>query len=438
MLPHGGSLLRGVRVLDLSRVLAGPFAGMMLGDMGADVWKLERPRLGDDTRSWGPPFVGPAHAEMATYFACVNRNKRSLAIDLKAPQGQRVARALAAKADVVIENFLPGKLDELGLGYETLRKENPGVILCSITGYGQVGPSASRAGYDVNVSAESGLMSITGPKDGAPVKVGVAMTDVMTGMQATTAILGTLFERQRTGVGRHLDASLMDTQLLSLVNIASSTLNAGWTAKRWGTEHESIVPYAAFAVQDGELVVSATTDTQFAALCGILGGDAVAWPLDPRFASNRLRVKHRDELYPRLRAAFLAVDRTRQEWLQRLQDAGIAAAPVQSVKEALESDHARGRGAVRTVTHPEVGAIRVVAPAVKYSPPGVPWSATAAASDPVGVEAQAAAVGIARPPPLLGEHTLEVLRENGLMTEDREAEEALRSGWLQQRGWVAK
>lgn len=423
-------------MLDLTRILAGPFATMQLADMGADVLKVEMPGRGDDTRSWGPPFLGGDSGGMATYFASVNRSKRSVAVDLKHPRGAQAVRSLASKADVVIENFRPGTLDRMGLGYESLSAANKRVVLCSLTGYGQWGPASEAAGYDVSVAAEGGLLSITGEPDGPPVKPGVAVTDMMTGMHAAAAVLAALLEVRSGGeqaVGRHLDVSLMDCQLGSLANIAAAALNppagSGPTSQsRWGSAHPSIVPYQAFEAADGRpLIVSAMNDAQFAALCSALGGSLAGMSDDPRFATNAARVKHREEVVAAVRcelksgAGGAAV--TREDLVRLLRRNGLAASPINSVEEAFETDHARGRRAVVELHHPVAGSVRLPAPAIRAGKRGVDASK--------GTDGEAVAARWA--PPLLGEHTREALADWGACTED-ELEAGISEGWLQQAG----
>jgi succinate--hydroxymethylglutarate CoA-transferase len=265
---------------------------MMLGDLGAGVTKVEHV-LGDDTRTWGPPFAKKDHKFESAYFLCVNRNKRSITVNFKDPQGLEIVRKLATRSDVLVENYLPGKLESLGLGYEDLKSENPGLIYASITGYGQTGPYSSRPGYDVIIEAEAGLMHITGESDGAPVKVGVAITDLTTGLYTKGAILAALYHREKTGLGQRIDASLLECQIASLANIASNFLVGGQEAKRWGTRHGSIVPYQSFETKDGHIVVGAGNDRQYEKFCVALKRQDL---LDERFATNELRVHRREEL----------------------------------------------------------------------------------------------------------------------------------------------
>jgi crotonobetainyl-CoA:carnitine CoA-transferase CaiB-like acyl-CoA transferase len=358
-----------MRVLDLSRVLAGPYCTMLLSDLGAEVVKVERPGVGDETRSWGPPFAGGE----AAYFLAVNRGKRSIAVDLARPEGREVVKRLARWADVAVDNFRAGTAERLGVGYEELSGENPGLVYCSITGFG-----SERPGYDFVVQAESGLMAITGAEDGPPLKVGVAVVDVLAGYAAATAILGALLERERTGRGARLEISLLDTALSALVNVAQSALVTGTEARRFGNAHSSIVPYQTFPAADGEVAVAAANDGLFKRLCAALGRPELAE--DDRYSTNDRRVEHRDELVAELSDVFAT--RGSGEWVELLDAAGVPAGKVRGVLEALRD--------ARTVTveHPKAGQLPLVA-----SPLGP-------AESP-------------QPPPLLGQHTPEVLAELG-------------------------
>ena len=361
-------------MLDLSRVLAGPYCTMLLSDLGADVVKVERPGEGDETRAWGPPS---AEGE-AAYFLAVNRGKRSVALDLARPEGQEVVQRLARAADVVVENFRPGTAERLGAGYEQLARENPGLVYCSITGFGSERGSLGRPGYDFVVQAESGLMAITGEPDGEPLKVGVAVVDVLAGYAAATAILAALLARGQTGRGERIEISLLDTALSALVNVAESALLTGAEPERFGNAHPNIVPYQTFATADGAVAVAAANDGLYQRLCGAIDRPDLA--ADERFGTNPGRVEHRDELVAELAKAFAA--RPAEEWLERLDGAGVPAGKVRGVREALEEAE------IVTVEHPTIGALPLVA-----SPLGP-------RSDPL-------------PPPLLGEHTREVLAELG-------------------------
>jgi crotonobetainyl-CoA:carnitine CoA-transferase CaiB-like acyl-CoA transferase len=375
--------LHGIRILDLSRVLAGPWCTMTLGDLGADVIKIENPNGGDDTRGWGPTFVEGESA----YYLCANRNKRSVAIDLASPEGQRTVRELAAKCDVVVENFKTGALQRYGLDYESLRKVKADLIYCSISGYGRTSPLAERAGYDYVVQAEAGLMSVTGEPDGEPMKVGVAVADLFTGMYAVQAILAAIIARNNDGEGQLIDLALFDCQLAMLANVASATLVSGQEPKRFGNAHASVVPYQVLPTRDSEIVLAVGNDRQFKLLCDeVLERPDIA--ADARYATNRARLEHRDALIPLLKEVLRTRDAA--DWQRRLASTGIPTGTVRSVGAALASPEARARGMVTTVQHPKVGRLQLVASPIRMS--GTP------VRDPA-------------PPPLLGEHTDEVLRE---------------------------
>jgi crotonobetainyl-CoA:carnitine CoA-transferase CaiB-like acyl-CoA transferase len=376
-------LLSGVRVLDLSRVLAGPYCSMMLGDLGADIIKVERPGIGDETRHWGPPFAAPGES---AYFLCVNRNKRSITLDLKQPDGIRIVKELAGKCDVVLENFTPGTMDSLGIGYETLRAINPRIIYCSITGFGPDGPFSNRAGYDLAVSAFGGLMGITGEPDGPPVKVGVAITDVATGLSAQGAICAALYAREKTGRGQRIDLSLLETQVSALVNIASSYLISGEIPRRWGTAHETIVPYQGFETKDKYVIVAVGNDQLWSRFCRVIGRPELAE--DPRFKTNPLRVRNRKECIGLL--APVLKTRTRDEWVTLLNNEAIPCAPINTMDEVFQNPQVLHRNMLVEVDHPKAGKIKLVGIPVKYS------------------DSKAT---IRLPPPVLGEHTREILSE---------------------------
>ena len=372
--------LAGLRVLDLSRVLAGPLCTMVLGDLGADVIKVERPGAGDDTRSWGPPWAeGPAGRE-AAYYLCVNRNKRSVAADLKTAEGQALVRRLARTADVVVENFAPGTLERVGLGYDELSRDNPGLVFCSITGYGSDGPEAGRPGYDFAVQARAGWMAITGQADGPPTKVGVAVVDVLTGQNAAVAILAALRERERSGRGQRVEVALFDAALAGLVNVAQGALVTGNEPRRWGNAHPTIVPYQPFDAADRPFAVAVGNDAQWRKLCEAIG--AADLGADERFATNPGRVEHRGELVETLSRRFAA--RTAGEWLAVMEAAGVPCAPVQTVGEALADPVLTGRGGTWEMEGETYGTVRTV-------PSPLRFSRTPAAQR--------------RPAPALGEHT---------------------------------
>jgi len=377
--------LSDLLVLDFSRVLAGPYATMVLADLGARVIKIEQPGSGDETRQWGPPF---AENGLSAYFIAVNRNKQSVTLNLKHPAGQAIARKLARQADVLIENFLPGTMTRLGLGYEELRLSNPGLIYCSITGYGQYGPDAARAGYDTVIQAEGGLMSITGEPDGQPLKTGVAVADITTGLYAATSILAALHYRSQSGEGQYIDLALFDVQLSWLANVASAYLVSGNPPKRYGNSHSTIVPYQPFATADGWIMIAVGNDRQFARLCAVLGRPD--WPADERFATNPVRVKHRELLIP-LIAAIIAHEPT-AVWIERLRAAEVPCGPVNDIPTALHSPQAQARAMVQTID-----GVRVVGPAPKFS---------------------ATPASIRSAPPALGADTEAVLQELGYTLED--------------------
>lgn len=378
--------LDGVRVLDLSRVLAGPYCTQVLADLGAQVWKVEPP-TGDDTRRWGPPFVG----DDAAYFLAANRGKHSLAVDLKQPAGATVVADLAARADVVVENFKVGDLARYGLAYDDVRESNPGVVYVSITGYGQTGPRAAEPGYDLVMQAMTGLLAMTGPSDGDPARVGVALIDVLTGMHAATATLAALRRRDATGAGAHVDLALFDVGLASMANIGQAALVTGDSPVRRGSAHPSIVPYQAFATADGAVVVAVGNDDQFARLCEVLGAPALA--TDARFGTNPDRVAHRDELVPLL--ADRLATRPTAVLVDDLAAARVPAAPVQDVATALDDPQTEHRDMRWTVDRD-----------------GDPVDLL---GNPAGDLAGAARD---RPPPRLGEHTRAVLTDTLGLSDD--------------------
>ncbi|XP_075274700.1 succinyl-CoA:glutarate CoA-transferase isoform X3 [Opisthocomus hoazin] len=334
-LPAGGSNVKpldGVKILDLTRVLAGPFATMNLGDLGAEVIKVERPGAGDDTRAWGPPFAGTE----SVYFLSVNRNKKSIAINMKDLKGAKLIRELAAVSDVFVENYIPGKLAEMGLGYEDIKKIAPHIVYCSITGYGQTGPMVQRGGYDSIAAAVSGLMNITGHEYGEPVRPGVAMTDLATGLYTYGAIMAGLLQRYRTGKGLHIDCNLLSSQVACLTHVAASYLNCKIEAKRWGTAHGSIVPYQAFKTKDGYIVVGAGNDQQFVTVCKILNLPEVS--KDSRYKTNMLRVQNRKELIDILSTRFS--EKATIEWLQLFEGSGVPYGPINNMQEVFSDPQA--------------------------------------------------------------------------------------------------
>ncbi len=332
--------LAGVKVLDLSRVLAGPWAGQMLADYGAEVIKVERPGGGDDTRTWGPPWWGEGEDKVAAYFLCANRGKRSVAIDLSSAAGASQIRQLVIDADVLIENYKVGQLAKYGLDAPTLQTINPRLIYCSITGYGQSGPLSQKAGYDFAIQAEAGLMSITGEKGGEPQKVGVAVTDLMTGVYATTAILAALYERNTTGRGRYIDASLFDVQVAMLANQASNELVGGTHPTRMGNAHPNIVPYQVFATRDGHMVLAIGNDGQFERFCRVSGHPEVA--ANDLYKTNPSRVKNRDALVVLLESWML--ERTTIEWQNLLDESSVPCSPILDVQQVMQHPHVKDRG----------------------------------------------------------------------------------------------
>lgn len=390
--------LAHVRVLDLSRVLAGPYCTMMLGDLGAEVIKVERPGTGDDTRRWGPPFA----AGESTYFLSSNRNKKSITLNLKSPRGRELAAALAQNSDVLVENLLPGTLDELGLGYETLKEANPRLIYCSLTGFGQDGPYRDRPGYDLLIQAMGGVMSITGEPDGEPMKVGVAISDVTAGLHAATAILAALAARERTGVGDRVDVALLDSTVSWLANVASAYLATGERPKRYGNAHASIVPYQAFRARDGHFVLAVGNDDQWQRFCRAVERPDLA--ADERFRTNPARVQSRDVLIPLLEELFAA--RPASDWLERLEQAEVPAAPVNALDQVFADPQVRARRMAVEATHPTIGRLSMT---------GSPLKLGSIADRPLA------------PPPLLGAHTDEVLGQRLGLTR-AEIDELRRAG----------
>lgn len=388
--------LSGIRVLDLSRILAGPHCSMSLGDLGAEVIKVERPGTGDDTRAWGPPFA----AGEAAYYLCCNRNKKSIAIDLKKTTGVEIIKELVKVSDVFIENFTPGLMKRFGLDYETLKAINPRLIYCSITAYGQDGPYSNRPGYDMVLSAAGGLMWITGEQEGDPCKVGVAITDVLTGVQASGAIMASLLWRARSGKGQYIDCSLLDIQAAALANIASNYLVAGKEAQRWGTAHESIVPYQVFKTRDHPIAIAAANQKLWINFSKALG--KAEWLEDSRFSTNPLRVKHRDVLIPLVKERML--EKSCDEWMEILVEASVPCGPVNNMERLFSDPQMLHRNMVAEVAHPTIGKLKLCGIPVKYSEtPG----------------------SIRLHPPLVGEHTNEILSD--LLGFDKERIESLKT-----------
>lgn len=383
--------LSGLLVLDLSRVLAGPWVGQTLADLGAEVIKVERPVTGDDTRSWGPPFLKDRNGEPTSesaYFACANRNKKSLTVDMTQPQGQDVIRRLAQRADILIENFKLDGLKQYGLDYASLRELNPRLIYCSITGFGQTGPYASRAGYDFLIQAMGGLMSITGQKDSelgaGPQKVGVALTDILTGLYSTVGILAALSHRQQSGQGQRLDMALLDVQIASLANQASNFLVGGESPVRMGNAHPNIVPYQDFPTMDGYMVIAVGNDAQFTRLCQAAGHPEIA--SDPRYKSNKDRVQNRQALISQMKA--FTVTRSTQEWITDLEAVGVPCGPINNLEQVFADPHVKARQIHQQLEHPSMGKVSSVASPIRLSETPVQYRMA---------------------PPLLGEHTQELL-----------------------------
>ncbi len=384
--------LAHVKVLDLSRVLAGPWAGQLLGDYGADVIKIERPGTGDDTRGWGPPYARDADGHDtadAAYFLCANRNKRSVTVDFTRTEGQQVVRALAAGSDVVIENFKVGGLRPYGLDYPSLSADHPGLMYCSITGFGQTGPYAPRAGYDFLIQGMGGLMSVTGRRDGepgaGPQKVGVALTDVLTGLYATTAILAALAHRDRTGEGQHIDLALLDVQVASLANQTMNYLVSGVSPGRMGNAHPNVVPYQDVPTADGDMILAVGNDGQFARLCAAIGRPE--WAADARYTTNAARVAHRDTLIPKI----CAITRTRStaDWIATLEGASVPCGPINTLQQVFDDEQVRARG-IQHAMQRDGATVQLVANPVRMS-----------ATPPT----------YRLPPPRLGADTASVLRE---------------------------
>lgn len=391
--------LSNIRVLDLSRVLAGPWASQTLADMGAEVIKIERPGTGDDTRGWGPPYLKDQDGKDTTeaaYFLAVNRGKQSVTINVSKPEGQEIIRRLAKESDVFIENYKVGDMARYGLSYEDLKKINPRLVYCSITGFGQDGPMAQLPGYDFIIQGIGGLMSITGERDdlpgGGPQKVGVAVADVMTGLYATIAILGALRHRDETGVGQHIDMALLDVQVATIANMNMNYLTSGVVPKRQGNAHANIVPYQVFKASDGELVIAVGNDSQFAKLCDIIGCPELA--ADERYATNANRIRNREVLIPMLQAILLK--KTVAEWITAIEPEGVPCGAINNLAQVFDHPQIRHRGLKIELPHPASGTTPLVANPIKFS------------STPIKYD---------KAPPLLGQHTKEVLSTLGGLSE---------------------
>ncbi len=382
--------LDGIRILDLSRVLAGPFCTQLLGDLGAEVIKIEQPGKGDDTRQWGPPWF---HGESAYYLSC-NRNKKSVTVNLQSEAGRDLVRQMAPHCDVLVENFKVGAMEKWGLGYAALREINPRLIYCAITGYGQTGPLAPRPGYDFIIQAQGGVMSITGEAEGEPSKVGVAIADIVTGLYALNAILAALFHRERTGEGQFIDIALLDAQVSWLANVAMNYLISGETPKRYGNAHPNVVPYQTFATADGHLALGVGNDAQFQRMCERLGLSELAH--DPRFRDNASRVQNRESLAAQLQKVFL--QRPAAVWVEQLTAVGIPAGPINNVAQILADPQIAAREMVVEIVHASGAPLKLLGPVPKFS------------VTPARVQS---------PPPLLGQHTELVLRELLQMEEEQ-------------------
>jgi formyl-CoA transferase len=381
--------LEDVRVLDLSRALAGPYCTMMLGDLGADVIKLERPGRGDESRGWGPPFVGEPYGPYpgeSAYFIAVNRNKRSVTVNLKSPEGQEIVRRLASVSDVLVENFRTGALARMGLGFDDLRAVNPRLVYCSISGYGRTGPYAERPGYDFIIQAEGGLMGITGPEEGPPYRVGVPIIDITAGMFAASASLAALHVRDQTGEGQLVDVSLLDASVALLTNVASNYLVGREPPRRLGNAHPNIAPYEAFRARDRWFALAAANQRQWATLCAVIGRPDLED--DPRFATNQSRVSNRAALIEVLGEVFAGRDA--DEWLVELRASGLPCGPINSVPDVFGHPQAGARDLALEAEHPTAGGVRMT---------GFPYRLS-------GTPAE-----VRLPPPRLGEHTCEVLRD---------------------------
>ena len=407
--------LTGIRVLDLSRVLAGPWCGQILADLGAEVIKIERPIVGDDTRGWGPPWMrtaAGAPSQEASYFQSTNRGKKSVAIDIATPAGQELVRALASGSDVLIENFKVGSLARYGLDYESLAATNPRLIYCSITGFGQTGPRAEEPGYDFVIQALGGLMSITGERDdrpgGGPQKVGVAVADLMTGLYATIAIQAALISREKTGRGQHCDMALLDVQVATLANQTMNYMATGKVPGRYGNAHANIVPYQVFRAKDRDFVIACGNDGQFLALCNAIGFADL--PQDSRFRRNSDRIAHRDDLSNILNAHFKTENA--DVWVNCIHEAKVPVGPINNIAQALDEPQVKARNLQVRLPHPQNDAFEMTASPIRLS------------DTPVVYE---------RPPPMLGQHTLEVLRSRLGLAEKR-LEELLQDKVIAQGG----
>jgi formyl-CoA transferase len=381
--------LQNIRVLDITRALAGPYCTMMLGDLGADVIKVERPGTGDETRGWGPPFVGKPYGPYpgeSAYFISTNRNKRSITVNIQSKEGQEIIRKLAGVSDVLVENYRTGDLDKLGLGYNDLHKQYPKLIYCSVSGYGRTGPYADRPGYDAILQGEAGMMSITGPIEGPPSRAGIPIIDITSGMFAATAILAALRARDLTGEGQLVDISLFDTHVALLTNVASNYLVGGAEPRRYGNAHPNLVPYDAFSARDGWFIVGVANEKQWGILCDVLSQPEMK--TDARFAANRDRVTNRDALLAELNRLFS--QKNVDDWLAELTKAGLPCGRINSIPEVFAHPQAQARAMAQETEHPSAGTIKV---------PGFPYKLSETPAE------------IQKPPPMLGEHTEAILAQ---------------------------
>jgi len=390
---HRSPPLEGIRVLDLSRILAGPWCTQNLADLGADVIKVERPHTGDDTRHWGPPYLKDGAGNDTTeaaYYLSANRNKRSLEADIATSEGAALIRELVVHSDILVENFKVGGLRKYGLDYDSLKAINPRLIYCSVTGFGQDGPCAQLPGYDFMIQGLGGLMSITGERDdlpgGGPQKAGVAVTDIITGMYATVAVLAAIQERHRSGLGQHLDIALLDCHVAMLANQNSNFFTSGKAPQRAGNAHQNVVPYQVFAASDGHLIVATGNESQYRAYCNAIGAPALGE--DPRFATNRLRVTNREELIALL--TDIMKQGPRDEWIRKLEAAGVPCGPINNIEQTFDHPQVKARQLRRELPHPLGGTAPVTASPLRFS---------------------ASPVTYRKAPPMLGEHTQEILRE---------------------------
>ncbi|BBB30028.1 CaiB/BaiF CoA transferase family protein [Neptunomonas japonica] len=399
--------LSHIRVLDLSRILAGPWAGQMLADFGAEVIKVERPGSGDDTRGWGPPFIKGSESETsdAAYFHSANRGKQSVAVDMARPEGQAIIRELVKVSDVVLENYKVGGLKRYGLDYDSLKELNPRLVYCSITGFGQDGPDAHRAGYDFMIQGMGGLMSVTGEPDGMPMKVGVALVDVMTGLYAANAVQAALLHREETGVGQYIDLALLDVQVATLANQAMNFLAAGKPPGRLGNAHPNIVPYQAFPTADGHIILAVGNDQQFQRFCEVAGCPDLAKEIG--FSTNQKRVENRSDLIPLLLPLLLT--NSTQQWLEKLTEVGVPCGPINTIEQVFDEPQIKHRQMQVSLAHRDVGDVPSVANPVKFSETPIAYH---------------------QAPPVLGEHSVHILESILDMTSE-EIESLCNQGVIQ-------